>query len=188
MRGSRGKGWSRKNWKEPQKGTPFSLTLDISTPSVRVPSLGTEPQLYSLMGFSRSDLVCYVESLSQRKKAFAGEAEESWRERIPKTKEAAQWVCANSKVLETKGREHAGWSETHPMHPLSFPLLFHGYQTCIKLWRLFLASPAQPPSKSLAHLVLPWCSLLAGPELTHRSVIWTNNRHWPSMFPAVTGH
>lgn len=89
-RGSRGKGWSHKNWKEPQQGTPFSLTLNISTPSVRVPSLGTEPQLYSLMGFSRCDLVCYVESLSQRKKAFAGEVEESWRERIPKMKKAAQ--------------------------------------------------------------------------------------------------
>lgn len=106
---------------------------------------------------------------AREKKAFAGEVEESWREGIPKMKEAAQWVCANSKVSEAKGRERAGWSETHSVHPLSFPLLFHGYQTCIELWRFSLASPAQPPSKSLAHLVLPWCSLLAGPELTQVS-------------------
>lgn len=42
------------------------------------------------MGFSRSELVCYVESLSQRKKHLLEKLRSLGENGIPKTKEAAQ--------------------------------------------------------------------------------------------------
>ena len=78
--------------------------------------------------------------VSQRKKHLLEKLRSLGENSIPKTKEAAQWVCANSKVLEAKGR--ACWG-TQPS--IFFPFLSSSMGT-----RPAWSSEGSPPSLLLS--------------------------------------